>query len=718
MSQLQLKSLRRDTGGGPQEHLFVKALRNLQWLKIIKEATNQELLKVDVRKIAEVKNLGYEVLVKLPHEDWTLECKDEEEVERVVEMCKYTEPKRKSKDTQSTVSGGGDRFSTSGSSTFGGRISGSSTFGGRGDRFSQAGSSQRSSVSKRPRDDFAIASQNNSLSKIGSHSRAPKSSETASRDLVPEGRHSIPSSLRAESSKFPASRLPVRNEAGSTPERTPAQASRAFSPQHAAASSTDAVLTYGDSGQAKRARIDQLAGTWDRTPEKVQSTYGSRPPVRAKRQDATGTLPLYTSRTSTPQSSASYGGYRSSFTFGLRNLGNTCYLNAVMQALCSLREFVRDLRAMDTTMPSCRQGELYRCTVDILQQMNSASALQGPLSPAKLRERIGLASPMFRTNSQQDAHEFFLEYINQLHDELLAARKVWLDAHNTAEDAPVLATQQHLDSEVHKELECLECFEPRDVSERFRDFSLDFSHKPIDLTSTTGNRCSLRDMLAAYFSAEVLEAKCESCGHPKAQMKKRLSVPPRVLVLHLKRFVPNFEKQCYEKQHQVVEIPMRFELDASISRSASPAPSNQPASSALAGEAVRLPARPLARTLSQEAADAPAPSPEVSSPAAAPGLTSAAPAPTSETREAGRTTAGPATPLTYSLRSVVAHEGASPHSGHYVCYAQGDNGRWRLYDDSIVSELGAERNLEQEFGRKAYILFYVLQNHEGQLQNS
>ena len=33
---------------------------------------------------------------------------------------------------------------------------------------------------------------------------------------------------------------------------------------------------------------------------------------------------------------------------------------------------------------------------------------------------------MFATADQQDAHEFLLEYVNQLHDELLAARIKWL----------------------------------------------------------------------------------------------------------------------------------------------------------------------------------------------------------------------------------------------------------------------------------------------------
>merc|ERR1712079_634039 len=173
---------------------------------------------------------------------------------------------------------------------------------------------------------------------------------------------------------------------------------------------------------------------------------------------------------------SSYHGYRSSLTFGLVNLGNTCYLNAIMQAFCSLREFVADLAAMPDTLPECQDGELYRCTLETLLQMTTSCAADGPLCPSKLREQIALASPMFRGNRQQDAHEFFLEFINQVHDELLGARNSWLQAGPEGkEDMAMLATQLHFDSEVQKPLVCLQCQESREITERFRDFSIDFN---------------------------------------------------------------------------------------------------------------------------------------------------------------------------------------------------------------------------------------------------
>eukprot|EP00913_Durusdinium_trenchii_P019197 g18042.t1 len=352
------------------------------------------------------------------------------------------------------------------------------------------------------------------------------------------------------------------------------------------------------------------------------------------------------------EDSSLYGGYRPAISFGLQNLGNTCYLNAITQALGSLREFVEDLRAMPKHLPDVSNGALFRCTVEILQKMQD-SALYAPLSPAKLREQIALAAPMFQGNVQQDAHEFFLEYMNQLHDEMLKLHQGWVakNSHAAIEE-PALATQTHFDAEVQRQLSCVQCGQARTVTERFRDFSLDFSGEAIAPER-------LQAMLQRYFQPETLEAKCEHCSAVEANLDTNLTDAPRVMVLHLKRFVPNIEKQCYEKQHQAVEIPTMLDLGATLSSSSEDA------------SPPRLPARPLA-----------APSVE---------------APGSPQKVASS--------LRYSLRAIVAHEGASPRSGHYVCYAQASSGEWRLYDDS--------REPQKDLGRKAYMLFYVLNSPDG-----
>ncbi|CAE7319241.1 UBP13 [Symbiodinium natans] len=172
------------------------------------------------------------------------------------------------------------------------------------------------------------------------------------------------------------------------------------------------------------------------------------------------------------------------------------------------------------------------------------------------------------------------------------------------------------------------------VTERFRDFSLDFRGDVSQL--------SVGAMFRSYFDSETVEAKCEHCEAASALLETQLSEAPRLLVLHLKRFVPNMEKQCYEKQHQAVHIPYTLNVGSLLGKG-----------EATGSSPARLPARPLASSASPGGAPAEEADPE---------------------------------PVAYKLRAVVAHEGLTPRSGHYVCYAESSKGEWFLYDDSRVKQ--------------------------------
>ena len=61
---------------------------------------------------------------------------------------------------------------------------------------------------------------------------------------------------------------------------------------------------------------------------------------------------------------------------------------------------------------------------------------------------------------------------------------------------------------------------------------------------------------------------------------------------------------------------------------------------------------------------------------------------------------------TFSLRAIVAHEGATIHSGHYVCYSCNEQRQWSLYDDTVVREIPGDITL-QRLEKTAYLLFYT-----------
>lgn len=318
-------------------------------------------------------------------------------------------------------------------------------------------------------------------------------------------------------------------------------------------------------------------------------------------------------------------------------MGNTCYLNAVTQAVRSLLDFMAALQAV-----ACRAqlgpGSLVQCTVDLQERLRAAAAADQQVwsvSPARLRDRFVQAAPAFANYLQQDAHEFFLEYVNQLDEEIREQRRLRLQEQalegnvrrrDTDEpDAPL-----HFDAEVTKQLTCTDCKVHREVPEHFNDFSLDFCPE--------GGH-TVERMLSSYFEGEEVAVTCEKCGAAGAMLWKRLTRPPRVLALHLKRFRYCTFTGGYEKQSASVAVPAELDLAAYLPQ-----------------------------------------------------------------RKSGARRALGARSALYDLQAAVAHDGATPRSGHYVCYARDGSGIWRMYDDSFVQEL--REDALHRIGGHAYILFY------------
>jgi ubiquitin carboxyl-terminal hydrolase 5/13 len=115
---------------------------------------------------------------------------------------------------------------------------------------------------------------------------------------------------------------------------------------------------------------------------------------------------------------------------GMRNLGNSCYLNSVMQVVFMIPDFVRRFvdgsRNIFETYPAdptndfnvqmaklgsgLMSGKYSSITESSLDDIDSTAGI----SPAMFKNLIGKGHPDFSTKMQQDAQEFFLHLINIL----------------------------------------------------------------------------------------------------------------------------------------------------------------------------------------------------------------------------------------------------------------------------------------------------------------
>ena len=76
----------------------------------------------------------------------------------------------------------------------------------------------------------------------------------------------------------------------------------------------------------------------------------------------------------------------------------------------------------------------------------------------------------------------------------------------------------------------------------------------------TGPIASLSDLLSRFFSSQLIEYRCERCSGTVCKKSYAFKQLPRVLILHLKRFLPNYRLGTYEKRTDRVRVDEAIDL--------------------------------------------------------------------------------------------------------------------------------------------------------------
>ncbi|KAM9447985.1 ubiquitin carboxyl-terminal hydrolase 37-like isoform 2-T6 [Salvelinus alpinus] len=260
---------------------------------------------------------------------------------------------------------------------------------------------------------------------------------------------------------------------------------------------------------------------------------------------------------------------------GFSNLGNTCYMNAILQSLFSLPSFSNDLLKQGIPWKKIPANALLRRFAHLLAKKDISCPEVKKDLLRRVKSAISSTAERFSGYMQNDAHEFLSQCLDQLKEDVEKVNKSWKSESPAAawDEPPQQAAAArpgeevdtsriytcpvvvNMEFEVQHTITCKDCGEVVNKREQFNDLSIDLPRrkKTIPLRS-------IQDSLDLFFRIEEIEYSCEKCKGKVATVTHKFSRLPRVLILHLKRYSFNAQLSLNSKLGQQVMIPRYLTL--------------------------------------------------------------------------------------------------------------------------------------------------------------